>query len=200
MLAVIPVNAPTEAKQRLAPTLSAEQRRALVLVMLEDVLDACRRARSLDRILLVTPEPAVAPPDAEVLRDPGRGHAAAVRLALGHAKADGALVVMADCPLVRPETLDWLARAARPVALARANDGGTNCLAMRPADAVVPAFGVPDGARIVSERCRAAGFEPVVVDDPGLALDVDTPDDLARILERGVGTRTHTFLERALNG
>jgi 2-phospho-L-lactate guanylyltransferase (CobY/MobA/RfbA family) len=32
---------------------------------------------------------------------------------------------------------------------------------------------------------RAAGIEPVVVDRPGLAFDLDTPADLARWLELG---------------
>jgi 2-phospho-L-lactate guanylyltransferase len=200
VLAIVPVNAPADAKRRLAPVLYAEQRGTLVLAMLEDVLESCRRATALDRVLVVTPDPATAPPDAAVLLDPGRGHAAAIQLALAQAAEDGALVVMADCPLVRPETLDRLASSARPVAVAPAQDGGTNGLALRPADVILPAFGMLDGARIVIERCRAAGIEPAVVDDPALALDVDTPADLERVLELGDGTRTQLFLDRVLNG
>lgn len=200
MLAIVPVNTPADAKRRLAPVLSAEQRSTLVLVMLEDVLEACRRTSAVDGVLVVTPDPAAAPPDAAVLRDPGRGHATAIQLALAKAGEDGAVVVMADCPLVRPEALDRLAAAARPVALAPASDGGTNGLALRPADAIVPAFGVVDGARVVIERCHAAGIEPAVIDDPGLAHDIDTPEDLDHVLEAGAGTRTRVFLEGVLNG
>ena len=92
--------------------------------------------------------------------------------------------------------LTWLAgeKAARPVALCLAQDGGTNALALRPADAIEPAFGLRNGAALTVERARAAGFEAVVIDDPGLALDVDTPEDLERVRELGEGTRTHVFL------
>lgn len=198
MLAIVPVNAPRDAKRRLAPLLTPEQRGTLVLAMLEDVLEACRAAAAIDRVLVVTPEPAMAPPDAAALLDPGHGHGAAIALALAQAGEDGALVVMADCPLVTAEALERLAVSAAPIALAPAQDGGTNALALRPADAVAPAFGVPGGARIVIERARVAGFEPVVVDDPGLAYDVDTPEDVERVLELGLGTRTHLFLSHAL--
>lgn len=194
MLAIVPVNAPSDAKRRLATLLSAEGRAGLVVAMLEDVLEACRRARSIDRMLVVTPDPGLAPPDVEVLLDPGLGHAQAVALALALAGPDGALVVMADCPLIRAETLDALAAAARPVALCLAQDGGTNALALRPADAIEPAFGLRNGAALTVERARAAGFEAAVIDDLRLALDVDTPEDLERVRELGEGTRTHVFL------
>lgn len=194
MLAIVPVDAPAGAKRRLASVLSEAQRAGLVAAMLEDVLTACRRAISVERTVVVTPDTGVAPAGVETLRDPGRGHAAAIELALGLAPADGALIVMADCPLVRPETLDRLADAARPVALSPAQDGGVNALALRPAGAIAPAFGIANGAALTLERARLAGFEPVVIDDLGLALDVDTAEDLERILELGDGTRTHAFL------
>jgi 2-phospho-L-lactate guanylyltransferase len=194
LLAIVPVNTPEGAKRRLAEVLTPEQRAGLVAAMLGDVLDACRRAHAVERIVVVTPDPSLAPPDVEILADPGRGHAEAIALALATAPADGALVVMADCPLSTPEALDHLAAGARPVALAPAQDGGTNALAMRPANAVAPAFGLRDGAALIVERARRAGFEATVLDDPGLALDVDTPEDLQRVLELGHGTRTHRFL------
>jgi 2-phospho-L-lactate guanylyltransferase len=194
VLAIVPVSAPGDAKRRLAPFLGEEQRRGLVIAMLEDVLEACRRARSVERTLVVTPDPSLVPADVELVADLGRGHAAAIELALGQAPADGALIVMADCPLVRPETLDRLAAAARPVAIGLAQDGGTNALALRPADAVTPAFGIPNGAALIVRRARAAGLEPAVIDDAGLAFDVDTLDDLERVRDLGNGTRTHRFL------
>ena len=65
---------------------------------------------------------------------------------------------MADCPLVTPDGLDRLAGAARPIALAPAQDGGTNAIALCPADVIEPAFGMPHGARVVLERAREAGL------------------------------------------
>jgi 2-phospho-L-lactate guanylyltransferase len=199
VLAIVPVNSPSSAKRRLGPLLSGPQRAALVEAMLSDVVDACKRARSVDAVLVVTPDAALAPAGIDVLVDLGKGHSRAVGLALADPRAAaGALVVMGDCPLVRPETLDLLAAEARPVALCPAQDGGTNALALRPADAVEPAFGVKNGAKVTIERARLLGFEAAVVDDPLVALDVDRPEDVERVLELGHGTATHRFLDQAL--
>ena len=199
MLAVIPVDSPSSAKRRLGSLLSAAQRAGLVEAMLADVVEACERALSIEAVLVVTPDEARAPARIDVLIDAGKGHAQAVGRALADPRAiAGVLVVMADCPLVRPETLDLLAAEARPIALCPAQDGGTNALALRPADAVEPAFGVRDGARVTIERARQLGFEAVVIDDPLVALDVDRPEDVRRALELGQGTHTHRFLDQAL--
>ncbi len=104
---------------------------------------------------------------------------------------------MADCPLVRPETLDLLIDEARPLSLCPAQDGGTNALVLRPVHVLEPAFGVPDSAAVTIERARRLGIKAAVVDDPLVALDVDRPDDLHRILELGRGTRTHAYLDQA---
>ncbi len=198
MLAIIPVNSPFSAKRRLDPLLTREQRSELVLAMLADVVDACRATRSIDEILVVSPNPAVAPEGTEILVDQGNGHAAAVAQALETCSADGALVIMADCPLVRPAILDVLCEAAQPVALCPAQDGGTNALALRPPDAVEPAFGLAGGARIVVERARASGLDAVLVEDELVALDIDRPEDVERLLELGAGTHTHSLLDRVL--
>jgi 2-phospho-L-lactate guanylyltransferase len=200
VLAVVPVNSPSSAKRRLEPLLTAEERADLVEAMLADVVCACRSARSVSGVLVVTPDPELAPADADVLLDPGLGHAAAIGRALADPRASlGAIVLMGDCPLVRTETIELLCAEARPVALCPAQDGGTNAIAVRPADAVEPAFGIRDGARVTIERARRLGLEAVVVYDPLLALDVDHPDDLRRVLELGEGTATHRFLDQALS-
>jgi 2-phospho-L-lactate/phosphoenolpyruvate guanylyltransferase len=197
LLAIVPVNSPSSAKRRLEPLLSAEQRAELVRAMLADVVRACLGAQSVHGILVVTPEPDLAPPGMDVILDPGVGHAHAVKLGLADPRAaPGALVVMGDCPLVRAETLDALAEAARPVALCPAQDGGTNALAMRPADAIEPAFGVASGAAVTVERARRLGYEAAVLDDPLIALDIDAPEDIRRVLDLGGGSRTQMFLDQ----
>jgi 2-phospho-L-lactate guanylyltransferase len=123
VLGIVPVKGLAVAKTRLAPLLSAEERARLVVDMLDGVLTACREASAIDGTLLVTPDPALARHGVSLLVDAGTGHADAVALALADPRAaSGALVVMADCPLVTPEALDALAASARPLALARARD------------------------------------------------------------------------------
>ena len=181
MLAIVPVKDLGGAKTRLAPILSADARARLVLEMLDRVLAACGEADAIARTLLVTPDPSLAPDGVDVLVDAGHGHAEAVTLALADARAaDGALVVMADCPLVTAESLDALAAAARPLALAPARDGGVNAVALRTVNGFRPLFGVP--VETMVKAGRAAGLDPVLVDDPALALDVDRPEDYELLL------------------
>jgi 2-phospho-L-lactate guanylyltransferase (CobY/MobA/RfbA family) len=87
---------------------------------------------------------------------------------------------MADCPLVRPESLDVLAAAADPLSLAPSRDGGVNALALREVNGFVPRFGVPVEETIGA--ARAAGLEATVIRDPLLALDVDRPEDYEAML------------------
>jgi 2-phospho-L-lactate guanylyltransferase (CobY/MobA/RfbA family) len=95
---------------------------------------------------------------------------------------DGALVVMADCPLVEPESLDALVAAAWPLSLVPARDGGVNALALRNPAEFRPVFGVPVEETVA--RARAAGIEPAILDDEGLSLDVDLPEDYELVLAR----------------
>jgi 2-phospho-L-lactate guanylyltransferase (CobY/MobA/RfbA family) len=129
----------------------------------------------------VTPDPGLAQDDVELLVDSGTGHADAVALALTDPRAQGgAVVVMADCPLVEPESLDALVAAARPLALVPARDGGVNALALLTPGAFIPAFGVPATETVT--RARVAGIEPAIVHDERLSLDVDRPEDYERAL------------------
>jgi 2-phospho-L-lactate guanylyltransferase len=182
ILAIVPFKVLDGAKSRLAAFLPADERARLALEMLDRVLAACEGSPAITRTLLVTPNPESARASVETLVDAGTGHADAIRQALAHPRAaDGALVVMADCPLVTAEALDELAEAACPVALAPADDGGMNALALRAPDLFTPAFGLPDAAAATIARARAAGIEPEVRHDPRLALDVDRPEDLAQL-------------------
>ena len=182
MLAIVPVKGLNGAKTRLVPLLSLEERAELVRGMLAAVLAACEESESVMSTLVVTPEPRLAPIGVEILLDPGVGHAAAVVSALADRRAaNGALVVMADCPLATGGSLDRLAKAATPVALVPALDGGLNALALSSPGLFHPVFGVPDAAARTIESARAAGIEPAVVDEPLLAFDVDRPSDLKRL-------------------
>jgi 2-phospho-L-lactate guanylyltransferase len=176
VLAIVPFKGLDRAKTRLAAVLAADERARLALEMLEHVLVACEGASSIRRTLLVTPDPGTRRNGIDVLVDEGIGHAPALALALADPRArDGAVVVMADCPLVDPESLDALVEAARPLALVPARDGGVNALALRDPAAFSPIFGVPAADTVA--RARAMGIEPAILDDERLSLDVDHPED-----------------------
>ena len=88
-------------------------------------------------------------------------------------------IVSADLPSLRADEVEELLSATpeRGIAIARALDGGTNAVAIRPPGLVRTHFGEPGSAAVHA----GLGVDHVVLDLPGLAFDVDTPEDLARM-------------------
>jgi 2-phospho-L-lactate guanylyltransferase len=179
------------AKSRLASELSPDRRARLARAMLADVLAACRRA-GLSELLVVT-ETAAGRAAAErhgarVLADPGAGLngavAAAARLATD-AGAGALLVLPGDVPLASPAELQTLVQAAdgleRVLVAAPDTAGlGTNALLLRPPTLVAPAYGEASLARHLA-AAEALGAPARCLALPGLAQDVDTPDQLAAL-------------------
>jgi 2-phospho-L-lactate guanylyltransferase len=205
VLAILPVKRFGEAKQRLAPELSQAQRRALVEAMFSDVLVALRRSRAIDEIAVVTKDheaqQIAGGHGATVVDEDEPGHNPAAALGLRHALEAGfgrALLVPGDCPTLDPAALDRLverAAAARSVLIVPDRHGtGTNAMLLTPPDSLAPAFG-PGSRERHLENANAAGVSPEIVEVPSLALDVDTPDDLAALQEtlaRTHGGAAHT--------
>ncbi len=176
-----------EAKTRLSPELTADGRRALMRTMLERVVAAACEAE-IGPVTLVSSDPGAA----DLAIDLGIGHQDDGGLAwnsgLVHALValtsapDAVLYLAGDLPLVTAAELRALRDAAPPsgVVVARAHDGGTNALWVAPAAALQPNFGEAASAQLHLQRATAAGLPAVLVDLPGLALDVDTPEDARR--------------------
>lgn len=186
--AVIPVKRFGAAKQRLAPGVDEERRRALVAAMLADVLEALGESRMVDRIIVVTGEEEAAVTAAEagaaVVDDPeDAGHSEAALLGIERAVADGARCIAllpGDCPLLEPRELDGLLTGIpeRYVAVVPDRHGqGTNALVLSPPHAIHPAFGAGSRDRHV-EAARAEDIPFSVEEVPSLALDLDTPADV----------------------
>jgi 2-phospho-L-lactate guanylyltransferase len=191
--AVVVARVANGAKSRLSTALDVEQRRDLALSMLADVLDVCAHAPILTGVVAVVDDPA-ARHEAEhagafVVEDSTPGDMnAAVNLGLRTAQSRGAqtaLVLPGDIPLVTVDDLEALLAAAghapRAVVVGASRDGqGTNALLLRPLDVITPAFGPPSVERHLRAG-RQAGALTRVVHHLGLALDVDTPADLAAL-------------------
>jgi 2-phospho-L-lactate guanylyltransferase len=196
--AVIPVKRFRDAKQRLAPGIETGRRRALAAAMLEDVLAAVAEARTVERTIVVTGDPAAqeiaAANSIEVLPDPDdQGHVTAALAGVARAEAEGATCVAllpGDCPLLDPRELDRLLTGvpSRYVAIVPDRHGtGTNALVLSPPDAIRPAFGEGSRDRHVA-AARAAGIPFAVEELDSLALDLDTPADIVA-LTRAVESR-----------
>jgi 2-phospho-L-lactate guanylyltransferase len=203
--AVVPVKDLRHAKQRLAGVLSADERQALFAAMLEDVLAALTASESLAGILMVTRDPGArdlaARYGARVLVEPAnRGHTAASTLGATTLAEEGALgmvQVPADLPLLTAADIDTLLQAhaeAPSITLAPSRDRlGSNAVACSPSDLLPLRFG-DDSFFPHLERARSLGIEPRIVERPGLALDVDTPGDLAAFLAAPSATRAYAYL------
>ncbi|HVW16710.1 MAG TPA: NTP transferase domain-containing protein, partial [Solirubrobacteraceae bacterium] len=165
-IAILPVKSLHAAKQRLTADLGGPQD-GLARRMASGVLEALCAACSLDAVLVVTREPAIAARartlGAEVVAEPElRGHNAAAALGVARAVELGArrvLLAAGDCPLLTADAVDAaIARHPDPgvVVFADRHGTGTNGLLLSPPDAIEAAFG--PGSRERHERlARAAG-------------------------------------------
>jgi 2-phospho-L-lactate guanylyltransferase len=206
---VIPVKRLGGALRRLAPALEAPVRRELQVAMLRDVLSACAAAPGLAGVLVVTSdseaaELARARAGARVIPDhhPPRGMNGAVGRGLGalaDAGAAAALVLTADLPLAGPDDIAAILAAALPgpsAVLVPSHEGtGTNAMLLRPPDAIAPRLGPDSLARHLAEAARA-GVAVCRLERPGLALDIDTPRDLAALVAGGAVCATTTACAR----
>lgn len=201
--AIVPVKPLRGALGRLAGLLDPPARRELQMAMLTDVLSALLEANT--DAICVTGDGVVAAlagaigarvvPD----RDPPGGIDAAVRIGLDRvAGAPRALVVMGDLPLASATDITRLLSVASPdpgVTLVPSRDEtGTNAVLLRPPHAIDPAFGPGSFARHIADAGRR-GIPVARVECPGLALDVDTPQDLIAVISSTPPSRTRRVCE-----
>ncbi len=204
-IAILPLKRLQDAKHRLREELDPAPRRALVEAMFSDVLVALRRSARVDEVLVVSSDHGVqriaGGYGAMVADDADEGHNTAARRGISRARElgiDRALLVPGDCPLLDPAELDaLLAEAVEPPSVLVVPDRhgtGTNALVLTPPHALAPSFG-PGSHRRHHEEATAAGVTARTVEVPSLALDIDTPDDLAAVeavLQERHGGAAHT--------
>jgi len=200
---LIPVKELAHAKERLAPLLDHADRRRLTLAMLADVLDAAKASAALDLIAVVSrdDEALAAARDAGAvpLKEADGVWGLNAALEFGRLRLEGArqlLVLPCDIPLLTAADVACLVDAvvrAPAVALVPSPNGGTNALAMSPADLIAFRFGHRSAsAHQEGARRAAADFRRLHL--PRLALDVDTPADLLRLASRTRDGRTADLL------
>lgn len=208
VFALIPVKPFEGALGRLSGVLEAHERRTLQAAMLADVLTACAGARHLEATLVVTNDPearalaAVHGAHAVADHAPPAGMNAAVARGISEAVrcgADAALVLTADLPLADGEDLDAVIRAApagRGVVIAPSLEGtGTNAMLLAPPEVIMPGLGVGSLLRHL-DRAALAAAPALLLHRPRLALDIDTPEDLADLCRRPGASRAGAACRR----
>lgn len=205
MWAVVPCKKLEIAKHRLAPVLSAEERRCLVSAMLSDVLGVLTNITALNGVAVISSDPDITVLARSLgvrccLSDNDAGLSAALTLASGILSKDGAkgiLAIPGDLPLLASDhVMRTLEAVADSPAVALAPDRknrGTNLLAMTLPGAIPYQFGgLSFRAHVAAARSR--GIEPVVIQTEGLGLDIDTAEDLILFARQPSPTRTFSFI------
>jgi 2-phospho-L-lactate guanylyltransferase len=191
---IVPHRGLEQAKTRLAAVLDPAQRAALAEWLLRHVLDAA--VATEHEVVVISPDASLEPlamaSGAGLAVQRGLGLNAGLTQARDEALMDGVevlAVLHGDLPDLAPADVTALlaavsgpgpAVAIAPDAAAR----GTNGLALAPPDAIGFQFGRDSFAAHLAAAGRS-GTRLSVVERPGLAFDVDTPQDLAAWLARG---------------
>jgi len=192
----LPVKSLAESKGRLDPVLSPLERGALTLAMLEDVLDVTLGVGGWDS-WVISPDEAVLEiamaRGAHAIEEDRPPLANAIRQVEEEAEArlvDTLAVLLPDTPLVTRAALTRALRTLGAVVVApSADEGGTNLLIRRPADAIGARFG-HDSYRRHIQAAAEAEVPTAVVEAPELAFDLDLPSDILTVLDSRHDGRT----------
>jgi 2-phospho-L-lactate guanylyltransferase len=204
MRIIVPVKSFDMAKRRLASVLSEAERRELARIMLIDLLGMLVQVANASGVLVISREPAAealaAAHGAEFIPEEGQGLCAAVMQGAQYVAARGEpsmLMIPSDVPLASAAEIDRLILshpAAPAVSIVSDLEGvGTNAIACSPPDFMPFLF----GARSYAAHCQQAEARGARVNTlrlSGLSLDVDTPEDLRRLLTYETETETLAFL------
>jgi 2-phospho-L-lactate/phosphoenolpyruvate guanylyltransferase len=186
--AIIPVKPFSVGKSRLADTLDASERAALNRRMFEHVFEVAAQVLGPERILVVSADRSLLAEvrrlKAHTVQEPEPGDLnLALALADRFAAAHGAqtlIVLPCDLPELAGGDIAALLQALGPppsCAIAPdASEQGTNALALSPPVENVYRFG-PQSFAAHKQAAHALGYRIEIVRRPGLARDIDTPDD-----------------------
>jgi 2-phospho-L-lactate guanylyltransferase len=184
--AIIPLKPLDDAKRRLAGSYTGAQRRTLMTRLFTRVAQVCTATPGIDAVRAVVGDDEGAGlarrVGVEAVREPAGGLNRAIAHATADLRAAASLVVVADLPGLTVVDLTRVVEAGthRPgVVVAATRDGGTGALLRRPTGVIAPAYG-PGSAAAHLAAAVDAGVRAVLLSSPGLAHDVDRPDDVAR--------------------
>jgi 2-phospho-L-lactate guanylyltransferase len=200
---LIPVKELSNAKQRLAPHFSIEERIALADALWQDFLEVMAGVRGVDRVFVVSSEARVlerakqigweAIPESEQVSESDSVDFASRCCA--ERGVDALLRLPVDLPLVEPRDIEDIFEQMPPAPgalLVSSRDGdGTNALLRTPPTLFPSHFGPGSFRRHLAEASRC-GAQVRIVRNPRLELDVDELDDLSVLSEcqlRSTATR-----------
>lgn len=216
MWAILPLKDFSRSKQRLAGVLEPEQRRDLLQAMATDVLQTLQGHPDLAGVLVVSSDQVAhrlaCAHDADFMHEAELGVTGlnpvvqAATALLAQRGIGEAMVLHGDLPLMTAQEISVLIehhQRSRAPSLTLATDrhgDGSNGLLCQTATA--PVFGYGKGSCLWHQtQARLAGAACAVLTLPGLAHDIDEPDDLRAFFSHpNASTAKHTRRYLAASG
>jgi len=189
---LIPVKEFREAKKRLAPYFSPDDRAALAQAMCDDFFDVVAAVRSADRVFVVSKEPQVlrrarALGWETITESHQVSESDSVDAASRHCAELGVQALLrlpVDIPLAEPADIEAVFANLGPAptaVLVPSSDGtGTNAILRSPPTLFSSHFGPQSFVRHLAEA-EASGARTHVFRNPRLELDIDEWEDLQKL-------------------
>jgi 2-phospho-L-lactate/phosphoenolpyruvate guanylyltransferase len=201
---LIPFKSLATAKQRLAGALNAQQRSQFAGAMLADVLQAAAGMVNRIDVALVTGDARAQELAQEhgfiIIEDTrNESETAAIEMATAWCEQRGyetTIVVPADIPLITGDELNRVLDAAPgegAVFVPAYDRRGSNCILRRPASIIPLRFG-NDSFLPHCEAMQRTGKELIILEMPGIGLDVDNPHELELLVAREGETNAQRLL------
>ncbi len=198
--AIIPVTTFKNAKTRLSPFLSEDEREKLLKVMLHDVTDTLKKY--VDKIFIISRDKDVLS-YAESLNvntilendNSNLNKALTQAMKLCKGKTRKIIIVPSDIPLIGKTNIQILIDASKNLdfIIVPSKGGGTNMIIMKPMAIHTKFEGLSYKKHLqVAERKK---LNPQVHDSFFMALDVNTTEDLGEIMIHGEKTHTRQYLK-----
>ena len=201
---LIPVKNLSNAKQRLAEAFDQQHRSLLAEAMLRDVLTAAAGVSNRLDVYLVTGDSRAHQLAAEfgfgVIEDTrNESETTAIEVATAWCEQrgyDATVVVPGDVPLTTGTELHCVLDAAPDegaVFVPAYDRRGSNCILRRPASIIPLRFG-NDSFLPHCEAMKKTGKPLVIIELPGIGLDIDNPHELEMLVQRAGNTHAQRLL------
>src|SRR5271166_4755777 len=201
---LIPVKDLTTAKQRLGEALDQAQRSQLAEAMLRDVMSAAAGVTERLDIFLATGDSRAQVMARKfnfgvIVDNRNESETAAIEMATAWCEQrqyDTTVVVPGDIPLLTSDELNRVLDAAPAegaVFVPAYDRRGSNCILRRPA-AIIPLRFGNDSFLPHCEAMRKTGKDLIILEMPGIGLDIDNPHELDLLLQRGGSTNAQRLL------
>lgn len=209
--AIIPVSQFANAKTRLSPFLSPEEREKLLKAMLKDIAIALKPVT--DKIIIISKDEDVLayakelelttiieednPKTKNLKASDNSGLNIALKQAMkwSRTKVRKVIILPSDIPLIGKTNIKLLINQAKKLdfIIVPSKGGGTNTLITKPL-AIDMKFGEFSFQKHIDEATKKK-LNPMIHDSFYMALDVNTTEDLGEIMIHGNGTETKKYLE-----